>query len=403
MAVVLLATLFSLLLATQFNVGACAGSKNIFILAGQSNMAGRGGVSGGKWDGNVPPECQPRSSIVRLSAQLGWEQAHEPLHADIDVGKTCGVGPGMAFANEVLRVRGSRFGVLGLVPCAVGGTRIGEWARGTRLYNELVRRATESVRDGGVIRAVLWYQGESDTVNRVDAEGYKGNFERLVMDLRCDLKNPKLPVIQVALASGEGQFVDVVRKGQLDVKLGNVKYVDAKGLRLKEDHLHLTTISEKVNVGRRIKVPYYIAGVRLPLAQRYTKSCGELATVTNSHACTVIDDSDAWTQNGQLTGHVSAPGSLEVDELKLYVTEEKKEQGGVEIKVVDTVDYRSPAGEDKKPTKEEVEVVHETKDGANSGTGGGSVLASAAAAVSNAFQSAKDAVSGSAKDQKTTK
>ncbi|KAH0988441.1 hypothetical protein GBA52_015618 [Prunus armeniaca] len=403
MAVVLLATLFSLLLATQFNVGACAGSKNIFILAGQSNMAGRGGVSGGKWDGNVPPECQPRSSIVRLSAQLGWEQAHEPLHADIDVGKTCGVGPGMAFANEVLRVRGSRFGVLGLVPCSVGGTRIGEWARGTRLYNELVRRATESVRDGGVIRAVLWYQGESDTVNRVDAEGYKGKFERLVMDLRCDLKNPNLPVIQVALASGEGQFVDVVRKGQLDVKLGNVKYVDAKGLRLKEDHLHLTTISEKVNVGRRIKVPYYTAGARLPLAQRHTKSCGELATVTNSHACTVIDDSDAWTQNGQLTGHVSAPGSLEVDELKLYVTEEKKEQGGVEIKVVDTVDYRSPAGEDKKPTKEEVEVVHETKDGANSGTGGGSVLASAAAAVSNAFQSAKDAVSGSAKDQKTTK
>ncbi|CAL8996313.1 unnamed protein product [Prunus brigantina] len=85
------------------------------------------------------------------------------------------------------------------------------------------------------------------------------------------------------------------------------------------------------------------------------------------------------------------------------VTEEKKEQGGVEIKVVDTVDYRSPAGEDKKPTKEEVEVVHETKDGANSGTGGGGVLASAAAAVSNAFQSAKDAVSGSPKDQKTTK
>ncbi|CAL8996312.1 unnamed protein product [Prunus brigantina] len=252
MAMVLLATLFSLLLATQFNVGACAGSKNIFILAGQSNMAGRGGViSGGKWDGNVPPECQPRSSIVRLSAQLRWEQAHEPLHADIDVGKTCGVGPGMAFANEVLRARGSRFGVLGLVPCAVGGTRIGEWARGTRLYNELVRRATESVRDGGVIRAVLWYQGESDTVNRVDAEGYKGNFERLVMDLRCDLKNPNLPVIQVALASGEGQFVDVVRKGQLDVKLGNVKCVDAKGLRLREDHLHLTTISE-VHLGIKL-------------------------------------------------------------------------------------------------------------------------------------------------------
>lgn len=48
----------------------------------------------------------------------------------------------------------------------------------------------------------------------------------------------------MALASGEGQFVDVVRKGQLDIKLPDVKCVDAKGLRLKEDHLHLTTISE---------------------------------------------------------------------------------------------------------------------------------------------------------------
>lgn len=57
--------------------------------------------------------------------------------------------------------------------------------------------------------------------------------------------------LQVALASGEGQFVDVVRKGQLDVKLGNVKCVDAKGLHLKEDHLHLTTTSE-VHLGIKL-------------------------------------------------------------------------------------------------------------------------------------------------------
>lgn len=57
--------------------------------------------------------------------------------------------------------------------------------------------------------------------------------------------------LQVALASGEGQFVDVVRKGQLGVKLGNVECVDAKGLRLKEDDLHLTTISE-VHLGIKL-------------------------------------------------------------------------------------------------------------------------------------------------------
>ena len=49
---------------------------------------------------------------------------------------------------------------------------------------------------------------------------------------------------QVALASGEGRFVEVVRKAQLEINLPNVKCVDAKGLGLKADNLHLTTTAE---------------------------------------------------------------------------------------------------------------------------------------------------------------
>ena len=112
-------------------------------------------------------------------------------------GKTCGVGPGLVFANEVVRAQGTAIEVVGLVPYAVGGTRIGEWARGTWLYTELVKRASESVKEGGIIRAILWYQGESDTVNKADAERYKGNLERLITDPRSDLHNPNLPVVQV--------------------------------------------------------------------------------------------------------------------------------------------------------------------------------------------------------------
>ena len=162
-------------------------------------MAGRAGVNGGRWDGNVPQECRPSPSIFRLTAKLEWEEAREPLHADIDVGKTCGVGPGMAFANELIRAGGLRIGTVGLVPCAVGGTRISEWARGSILYNQLVRRASESVRDGGTIQAVLWYQGESDTVRKEDAEAYKTNLEKLVMDLRSDLHLQSLLFIQVRI------------------------------------------------------------------------------------------------------------------------------------------------------------------------------------------------------------
>ncbi|XP_054792738.1 probable carbohydrate esterase At4g34215 [Prosopis cineraria] len=231
---------------------AAAKTKDIFILGGQSNMAGRGGVQGGKWDGNVPPECRPNPSIFRLNAQLEWEEAHEPLHAGIDVGNTCGVGPGMSFANRVIRP-GS--GTVGLVPCAAGGTRLAQWSRGSHLYTQLVERATRSVSDGGTIRALLWYQGESDTVTKEDADSYKDRMQSFIRDLRSDLQLPSPLMIQVALASGEGKYVEMVRKAQLGIKLPNVTCVDARGLRLKPDKLHLTTMSQ-VHLGINLARAY---------------------------------------------------------------------------------------------------------------------------------------------------
>jgi hypothetical protein len=173
-------------------------NKLIFILAGQSNMAGRGGVVGTHWDGHVPyPDCSPSPSILRLSPTLRWEQAREPLHQGIDGNHTCGVGPGMAFANALLRSSVSAGEVLGLVPCAVGGTRMAEWAKGSELYEDMVRRARVAVETGGRIGAVLWYQGESDTVRWADANEYERRMGMLVRELRADLAMPHLLLIQV--------------------------------------------------------------------------------------------------------------------------------------------------------------------------------------------------------------
>ncbi|KAE8680006.1 putative carbohydrate esterase [Hibiscus syriacus] len=219
--------------------------KHIFILSGQSNMAGRGGVSKhhhhsqSHWDGIVPPECQPHLCILRLSATLNWEAAREPLHHDIDTHKVCGVGPGMSFANAVRDHLGGE--CLGLVPCAVGGTAIREWDRGHQLYENMLKRSKESLKSGGEIKALLWYQGESDTSSLHDAEAYKGNMERLIHNLRRDLGLPSLPIIQVAIASGDERYREKVRAAQLGMNLPNVTCVDAKGLPLKQDNLHLTT------------------------------------------------------------------------------------------------------------------------------------------------------------------
>ena len=174
----------------------------IFVLSGQSNMAGRGGVHHRRWDGVVPPEGTPDPSIQRLSASLDWEEAREPLHADIDTTKTCGVGPGMVFARAVLPClqedalgEGARTGI-GLVPCAVGGTAIREWARGERLYEQMVCRARVAA-GYGEIEVVLWYQGESDAESDAATAAYRRNIEGLIANVRADLGMPQLPFIQV--------------------------------------------------------------------------------------------------------------------------------------------------------------------------------------------------------------
>lgn len=48
-------------------------------------------------------------------------------------------------------------------------------------------------------------------------------------------------ILQVAITSGDGKYIEKVREAQLRINLPNVVCVDAKGLPLKDDHLHLTT------------------------------------------------------------------------------------------------------------------------------------------------------------------
>jgi hypothetical protein len=168
--------------------------KLLFLLAGQSNMAGRGLAPS-----PLPPPFRPHPRVLRLAASRRWAVAAPPLHADIDTHKACGLGPAMPFAHRLLQeAAGDSSLVLGLVPSAVGGTRIWMWARGEPLYEAAVARARAALgAGGGTLGAVLWFQGESDTIELDDATAYGGRMERLVTDLRADLGIPDLLVIQV--------------------------------------------------------------------------------------------------------------------------------------------------------------------------------------------------------------
>ncbi|XP_038715104.1 probable carbohydrate esterase At4g34215 [Tripterygium wilfordii] len=232
-----------------------ASPRSIFVLAGQSNMAGRGGVEENSetgqniWYGFVPHQCESNPSILRLNADLKWVEAHEPLHADIDVNKTNGVGPGMAFANTIL-TKDRELGPVGLVPCAIGGTKIVDWKKGSVLYNQLMRRTKAALQGGGMIKALLWYQGESDTLIQDDAVMYKQRLEEFFTNVRADLQYPMLPIFMVAVESG-GTYINMVRQAQLGILLPKVHCVDAQGLLLKPGGLHLTTRSQ-VSLGETL-------------------------------------------------------------------------------------------------------------------------------------------------------
>lgn len=203
------------------------------------------------WDGIIPLESSSNPAIIRLTANLTWELAIEPIHRDIDVLKVCGMGPGMAFANSLLK-KLPVVGVVGLVPCAIGGTNISEWVRGGVLYNQMMGRVRVAVKDGGIIRGLLWYQGESDTLTVTDARAYNSRLHRFFVDVRTDLHIPHLPIIQVALASISGPYTDMVRKAQLGMKLVNLMTVDAMGLSVQEpERLHLTTPAQ-VSLGNML-------------------------------------------------------------------------------------------------------------------------------------------------------
>ena len=67
-----------------------AAPLDILILAGQSNIAGRGELRA--------DDAWPRGDVARFSAAGLWEPAKDPLHADVDLRKAaqCGVGPALA-------------------------------------------------------------------------------------------------------------------------------------------------------------------------------------------------------------------------------------------------------------------------------------------------------------------
>ncbi len=229
-------------------------SLSLFLLAGQSNMAGRGVVT--------DADREPVPGIWALAKDGEWKPAVDPLHFDKPI---AGVGLGRAFAAEIQG--GDPELQIGLIPAAVGGSPISTWVPGgyhapTKIhpYDAALERARKALEAGGSLRAILWHQGESDCKPEASAI-YQDRLTELIARFRDALSLPELPFIIGQLGRFEGrewsedtERVDAAHRAVAEAD-PHVAFVSSEGLKAKSDGVHFDAASLQ-EFGRRYAAAY---------------------------------------------------------------------------------------------------------------------------------------------------
>lgn len=227
---------------------------HLFLLVGQSNMAGRGTVT--------PADQVPDARVLMLNKAGEWVPAVDPLH--FDKPGMAGVGLGRTFAWEVAAATPGV--TIGLIPCAVGGSPIDSWQPGffynatqSHPWDDALRRARQAMQ-AGVLKGILWHQGESDSSAAL-APSYEGKLHDLISRFRRELNAPTVPFIAGQMGmfsespwSAAKQQVDRAHR-DLPQKVKRTSFVPADGLQHKGDKVHFDAPSYR-EFGRRYAAAY---------------------------------------------------------------------------------------------------------------------------------------------------
>ncbi len=207
---------------------------DIFILAGQSNMTGRGDAS------ELPEFLQKIQMDVQYYYYCGFGADESPPKESFgwvllgpcekhDSTPGPHFGPEITFGRMVADRWKDR--EVGIIKVAIGATSLSkDWAPDARsgrlLYRFLVRKVREALSEltdrGEVVRlgGMIWMQGESDATNRLSAESYKKHLEDFILRIREDFRVPQLPFIIgqiVDRTNPQMVYADLVRKAQQEV------------------------------------------------------------------------------------------------------------------------------------------------------------------------------------------
>jgi hypothetical protein len=213
---------------------------HVYLLIGQSNMAGRGMLD--------PATAVSSVRVLKYTSEVGWAPGTEPLHPPKS-GKG-GAGLAASFARAMADAEPDV--TIGLIPCAVGGTPLSRWMKGGDLYEKAVNRTRKAMHDG-TLKGILWHQGERDSMQEETASTYGDRLSQMVADLRDDLGVGQVPFVAghlghfVSSPKHDGKYAySPVVEDHLTALPGRVPctaVVDSAGLTAKQDELHFDTPS----------------------------------------------------------------------------------------------------------------------------------------------------------------
>lgn len=228
---------------------------DIYILAGQSNMSGRGLIS-------EVPIFDNYAKILSYSNAGKWVYGTEPIDDatgqvdSVSADAPAAAGPSMTFADALYDLRPGRY--VGLVPCAEGGSSIASWARDlsrSTLYGSMIARAQEAAASGA-LKGFIWYQGESDADTTAHANAWAAAFTQIVTDMRSDL-GFNIPGVMTVIGPDPSDAVNfpawstLVANQQGMTLPDGVARVSANDLTAQPaDLIHLTTASQVTLGGR---------------------------------------------------------------------------------------------------------------------------------------------------------
>jgi len=213
---------------------------HLYLLIGQSNMAGRGKV-----------EEQDRTAHPRVFAfnkENKWVPGADPIHFDKSA---AGVGPGLSFGKAMAEADPSV--TIGLIPCAVGGSPLSSWQPGaedkatkTHPWDDMMVRVQLAMKEG-TLKGILWHQGESDSNEKL-ASGYGGRLEQTLGLLRDELASHHVPIVVGQLfAFKPNEFKDLVNVelAHFPRRLANTGVVTSEGMKDRGDSIHLDSASAR--------------------------------------------------------------------------------------------------------------------------------------------------------------